>query len=55
MEIEYYNYLCSLIIDCAAYAIGGAAIHERIIMQICLSCSNFIRNRHGRQIGRVFL
>jgi hypothetical protein len=33
MDIERYNYICSLIIDCAAYAIGGPAIHERIISQ----------------------
>jgi hypothetical protein len=33
MDTERYTYLCCLIIDCAAYRIGGAAIHERIIRQ----------------------
>jgi hypothetical protein len=33
VEIERYNFLCSLIIDCAAYRIGGPAIHARIISQ----------------------
>jgi hypothetical protein len=33
MDIDRHNYICSLIIDCAAYRIGGPAIHDRIISQ----------------------
>lgn len=33
MEIERYTYVCSLIIDCAAYRIGVSAVQERIISQ----------------------
>jgi hypothetical protein len=33
MDIERYTYICSLIIDCAAYRIGGPAMHERIVTQ----------------------
>jgi hypothetical protein len=33
MDTERYTYLCCLIIDCAAYRIGGPAILERIVEQ----------------------
>jgi hypothetical protein len=33
MDDAHYAYICSLIIDSAAYAIGGSVIHERVITQ----------------------
>jgi hypothetical protein len=33
MEIERYTYICSLIIDCAAYRIGISTVQERIVAQ----------------------